>query len=401
MELILAIVISFVAGVALGFFYQKAKSQKTEVELEFLRSQKAGDEAQWQRLREESINNAKAVMFETSKEISAKLIDDHKRENLESRKMAEEITKKETETLHREFEKVVKQLDSLTGQHQGQDKKLAAIWQSLTSPVKAANFAEIGLENTLKNFGLEAGVDFHTQTALEGTGLRPDAIINLPSGNRLVIDAKTSKFFIEISAAEDDAEILKTKLKASMNTHLTGLARKDYAVAGKDKLEGSYIVNVMYLPNDAAYGRVLECDSCFEQKCREAGVLLVTPTSLHMLLSIATHQIARARQEQNHQQILDGMGKVISSVDNLLRGLNEVGVNIRRTADAFAKLSGPINSRVIPRIKNVLKLGLKPEREVKLPEALPSFNIIENEAAVFELEADNVDNVRSLEKKAG
>jgi len=398
MQLILIAIICLAAGAVIGFLFQKAKSQHLAVENELLKSQKND----FDKFHEESLKSAKAVMGEISRDVSKELLDHHKRENIEAKKQAEEITRKETEKLHNEFKSVVEQLAAMRGQNQMSEKKLSAIWQSLTSPVKASNFAEIGLENTLKNFGLEPGVDFNMQASLnhDGARLRPDAIINLPAGNLIIIDAKTSKYFIELAAEVADAEILKTKLKASMNTHLQQLTARDYAAAGRNHAEGNYVVNVMYLNNESYYGKILECDGNFDRNCREAGVLLVTPSSLNMLLNIATHQIARARAERNYQQISREMGKVVSSVDNLLRGLNDVGIAIRRSAEAFSKLSGPVNSRVIPRIRNMLKLGLEPEREVKLPESLPNFNIIENEAVMLEAESEATP-LKVLEKKAG
>ncbi len=389
MQLILIAIISLAIGAALGYFFQKSKTAVIAKELELVKAQQGQS-------RDESLKN---IMLEVTREVSKELLDHHKRENKEAKEQAEKITQQNTEKLNKEFQTVVEKLAAVQGQNNVQEKKLSAIWQSLTSPVKASNFAEIGLENTLKNFGLEPNVDFIMQGSFESGRVRPDATIKLPGGNLMVIDAKTSKYFIEMAAAESDAEMLKVKLKASMNTHLKQLTERDYATAGKGKAD-IFVANVMYLPNDAAYAKVLECDGAFSDKCRDAGVLLVTPTSLHMLLSIATHQISRVRQEQNHQLILKEMGKVVSSIDVMLRQINKVGRAIHDSARHFSELSTPVNGRLIPRIRNVLKLGLEPENEVKMPETLPSFNIVENQPVIIDAEESVVEKIQVLEKKA-
>lgn len=392
MQLILASFISIIIGGIAGYLFHKTRSHQLVVDKELLAKELELVKAQqksWEQFHEESMKSAEAVMFKTSEQVANKLLDSHKRENEAAKKQAEEITKKETENLHKEFKTVVEKLAAIDGQNKNQDQKISAIWQGLISPVKAANFAEIGLENSLKLFGLEQGRDFITQTAIEGTRLKPDAVIHLPGGNVMMIDAKTSKFFVEESE----------RLKDTMNKHLQSISTKDYAGALKSK-DNLFVVNVMYLPTETALAKVLEADRDFAQKCMDNEVILATPSSLQLLLHIARHHISVSKQEQNHQLILDSLGKVVSSVDNLLRGLNEVGVAIRRSADAYSKLSGPVNSRVIPRIKNAIKLGLKPEKDVRMPDALPSFNIIENEANVVDLEAEAPENLRALEKKA-
>ena len=386
--------------------FHKTRAQQIVVEKELLSKELEllkNQQADWKQFREESINNAKAVMFETSREVSKELLDNHKRENESAKKNAEEITKKETEALHKEFKSVVEMVNAMKGQTQNHDKRLTAIWQSLANPVKASNFAEIGLENTLKLFDLRAGVDYVMQGAIDGSRLRPDAIINLPSGNLMLIDAKTSKYFIEIAAATDgnDTEVLKEKLKNSMNTHLKQLTERDYVAAAKSSKSGDIIVtNVMYLPNEGAYARVLECDKEFATRCHNSNVLLITPIGLHMLLSQATHHIVRERQERNFVEIKKQMGRVISSVDVLLRGLHKVGKSIRDAAESYSELSKPGN-RLIGRIKLVQEMGLEPENQLKLPNSLPNFNIAENEATIVEMESEPSDNLRTLEKKAG
>lgn len=399
MQLILAFIVSLIAGAVIGYLYHKSKSQNIIVEKELLAKQLEVLQSQQNQFREESF---RASMLEATREVSKELLEHHKRENNEAKQQAAHLTQQTTEKVYKEFQTVVEKLAAVQGQAAMHDKKLAAIWQSLTAPVKASNFAEIGLENTLKNFGLMRDVDFSLQTAIENSRLRPDAIIYLPAGNQILIDAKTSKYFLEIAAAENGSDELKQKLKNSMNEHLKQLISRDYTAAGKARLEGSYIVNVMYLPNDSAHARVLECDPEFDAKCRTANVLLVTPTSLNMLLSIATHHIARERQERNFVEIKQQMGKVVSSVDVLLRGMDKLGKSIRDAAKNYSELSKPGN-RLIGRIKQVSAMGLEPENALKLPETLPNFNIVENEPLIVEAEAENSDkqeNIKFLKRAA-
>lgn len=392
-----------VAGFLIGFFFHKSKSHSHIVEKELLRQeneQLKGQSADWEGFKEESLKTAKAAMFEASSEMSNKLLEDHKRENEVSKKQTEEITKKETEKLNKEFTQIVEKLASIQGQVGKQDSKLSAVWQALSSPGGAGSYAEIGLENTLKSFGLEQGRDFKTQYSVnhEGNRLRPDALVFLPAGNLMVIDSKSSKFFLEIADAhEDDEERLLAELKKTMNNHLSGLSSKDYknAIKQDSKDDSGTVINVMYLPNEAALQKVFLADSEFRSKCYKKDIILADPSGLQLLLNIATHEIARAKQEHNYKIILAEMGKVITSLDTFLRHAESVGKSIRISADHYSKLSKSVNGRLLSRIKKVIDLGVIPENDSKLPESLPDFSVSENEPELIEAE-DTADNVKKL-----
>lgn len=357
------IILALVGGFAAGFLFQKSQSHKYIIENELLKQQAESIK----NIRDESLQATKAAALEVSQSLTTQLLETHKRENAEAKKQAEEMTKRETEKLQAEFKNVVEKLAAIDGQNKNQEQKISAIWQGLISPVKATNFAEIGLENTLKVFGLTPGIDFTMQMAIEGSRLKPDAIINLPGGNVMLIDAKTSRFFMEETE----------KLKTTMHKHLQDLAQRDYAGAVKQK-ENIFVVNVMYLPTETALAKVLDADRDFTQKCIDNGIILATPSSLQLLLHIATHHIATSKQEQNYRVILAEMGKVISSLDVLFRGMAEVGSAIKNVAEKFSKLGSSVNTRLLPRVKRIIDLGVEPENNAKLPAQVQTITVTEN-----------------------
>ena len=165
-----------------------------------------------------------------------------------------------------------------------------------------------------------------------------------------------------------------------MNKHLQDLTSKDYAA--NVKITGNvFVVNVMYLPSEVALTKVLEADSSFGQKCIDNGIILASPSSLQLLLHIANHHIATSRQEQNYRIILGEMGKVISSLDNYLRGLEQVGKSLKNTVKHFTDMAGPINNRLLPRIKRLIDMGVEPESQAKLPTQIPNYSFVELELA--------------------
>ena len=393
---ILYYIFALATGAALAFFYQRTKIELLKSENAALKNQQ-GD---WEQVKEQSMQAAKAAMFEASAQMSSKLLEDHKRENAESKKQSEEATIKATAGLQNEFKQVVDRLAALQGQVVAHESKISTVWQTLASPAGAGVHAEIGLENTLRSFGLESGRDYITQYSVnyDDSRLRPDVVIFLPDDNLVVIDAKSSKFFLELAHAADDERLLLEKLKKTMDQHLKDLQSKDYKTAVKNsaKCEPKIVFSVIYLPSEAAREKVLRADPEFRQKCFKQGLILADPSSIPFILNVATHEISRVRQESNYKTILKEVGKLVSSMDVFVRGIEDVGNSIRKSAENYSKLSKSVNGRLLSRVRNILDYGVEPEKEVKMPQRLRDFTIIDNESTL--IEDDNVIDIE--EEKA-
>ncbi len=353
-----------------------------------------------EKLRQDFENAAKAAVLETAHQVSSKLIDDHRREAEEMRKTAEERVQHTSDLLVKQVDEIAKAVAALNGQVQEKGRVLDTVWRSLSSPGGAGQFAEIGLANTLKGFGLEAGRDYVLQVTTEdqvsGQRLRPDALVFLPGNSAIVIDCKASKFLVEIAAAEDGAGESEAyaNLAHTMNQHLKALADKNYRgavlAAWRDGGRGgdlARVLSVMYLPNEGAVEKLCRADPGFLQKAREAQIIPAGPAGLHCALTLAAAEINRERQVENQQRILEAAQLLLDGVTQALAHAGAVGKGIKAAADSFQKLTGSVNQRLLPRARRLAALGVAPGRT--LPANLPSYvvaavesdQLIEGEAA--------------------
>ncbi|HUZ72401.1 MAG TPA: DNA recombination protein RmuC [Stellaceae bacterium] len=353
-----------------------------------------------EKLREEMANAAKAAVLETAQQVSSNLIDDHRREAAEMRKAAEERVQQTSDLLVKQVDVIAKAVAALDGQVQEKGRVLDTVWRSLSSPGGAGQFAEIGLANTLKGFGLETGRDYVLQATTEdqvsGQRLRPDALVFLPGNSAVVIDCKASKFVVEIAAAEDGADESEAyaNLARTMNQHLKALADKNYRGAvqaawrdGRRSGDLARVFSVMYLPNDGAVEKLCRADADFLHKAREAQIILAGPAVLHCLLSLAAVEINHERQVENQQRIIEAAQLLLDGVTQALAHAGAVGKGIKAAADSFQKLTGSVNQRLLPRARRLAALGVAPGRT--LPANLPSYvvaavepdHLIEGEAA--------------------
>lgn len=351
----------------------------------------------FERLKQENLQAAQAAVLATAQQLSSKLLEDHKRENTEARKEAEERVRLASEHLVKQVDEIAKAVQQLHGQVQEKSVVLDTLWRALSSPGGAGQVAEIGLANTLKSFGLEHGRDFLLQFTAQdedGRKLRPDAVVFLPGNSVLVIDCKASKFLLEIARAEgttEEAEAYRN-LARTMNQHLRALAEKDYRSAilaawrqsGREE-EIARILSVMYLPNEAALEKLNRADPDFVHRTRLAQIIPAGPAGLHCAISLASVEINFIRQVENQQRIAETTRLLLDGMAVMLGHAAQLGRGIKAAAESFARLTASVNQRLLPRARNLAKLGIQPNKP--LPGNLPSYAVHSLEDSLIEGEA--------------
>ncbi|MBT5413086.1 MAG: DNA recombination protein RmuC [Rhodospirillaceae bacterium] len=342
----------------------------------------------FEQVKKEQLEAAKAAALATVSELSNKLLTDHKRETESAKKETEVKVQKVTTDLMRQFDTIAKSVASLNDQVSENRQTVDTVWRSLSSPGGAGQFAEIGLENTLKSFGLQRDRDFviqHTVDGEDGGGrLRPDAVVFLPGDTVLVIDSKASKFLLELAQAEEGEEQDQAyaRLARSMANHLRSLTDKNYAnaVAAYLREAGSQrsarrILTVMYLPNDGALEKLDRADPKVLRDAARAQISLAGPSALACLIGLARVQIDLGRQAENQEQIVDGAAHLLDSVAVMVGHAEKVGRGLRSASDNFSKFAGSVNSRLLPRARNLVDLGVRAQRAKDLTKRLPSYEL--------------------------
>jgi DNA recombination protein RmuC len=150
-----------------------------------------------------------------------------------------------------------------------------------SSPKQRGRWGEQSLRNVLVQAGLVEGVDFQMEVSVnsdEGR-LRPDAVVNLPQGRKLIIDAKCSlnAYLDACDEVDDDKRTACFKAHlASIVRHAQQLGSKNYWAQFGDAAD--YVI--MYIPGEHFLTAALEQDSELWEKAFKDKVLLATPTNL-------------------------------------------------------------------------------------------------------------------------
>jgi DNA recombination protein RmuC len=332
-------------------------------------------------LKDHTVHAAKSAALEAGQQLSNKLLDDHKRENEAARELHGKATKQITETLMQQAQAMSDKLAHLHENHGKQSSALDKVMKALTNPTGAGKIAEIGLENLLKSFGLEAGRDFDTQFSMTtGSGrLRPDALVYLPQNRAMVIDCKSSSFLLDDTA---DAQ-----LKTTMNKHLNDLATKDYrsAVIAEFKksknAEPIDVWSVLYVPTESLAERIKQVDSEFIHNLMKHDIILASPATLHGLLSLARVQIENEKQVANSEKIVEAAGNLLDGIITAFGHVEKLAASIKSSVTHFNAFAGSANTSILGRASKFASLGVSPSRGKTLPTALPRYDVISRDAS--------------------
>ncbi|MEO8619061.1 MAG: DNA recombination protein RmuC, partial [Sphingomicrobium sp.] len=215
-----------------------------------------------------------------------------------------------------------------------------------SSPKARGRWGEQSLRNVLEQAGLIEYADFATEVSVntEDGRLRPDVIVNLPGGRKLVIDAKCSlNAFLDASEEVDD-ERRKSHLNAhvaSLRNHAQQLGSKNYWAQFGDAAD--YVV--MFIPGEHFLTAALEQDHLLWEWAFERKVLLATPTNL---VAIARTVASVWRQEKLNEaaEEIASLGKELHSrLATMAQHMERVGKNLSTANAAYNQMVGSFESQ--------------------------------------------------------
>lgn len=232
------------------------------------------------------------------------------------------------------------------------------------------NWGELVLENVLERSGLQLGKDYQREVSItteEGTQ-RPDAVVYLPQGKHLIIDAKVSlNAYTRFVNAEDEGEraiALKEHVQA-VSSRIKELADRDYY-----KLPGlnSPDMVFMFIPIESAFVEALKADETLFQKAIENNVLVATPTTLLTSLNIV-RQLWRYEDQNKHTAALASRAEaVFKKLNTFLASFEKIKKGLENATDAYVKAEGQLVSGKGNLVKQVGEFkNLAPAIKAQLP----------------------------------
>ena len=244
-------------------------------------------------------------------------------------------------------------------------RKLAA---AMTSTNKQGSWGELQLSRVAELTGMLEHVDFETQssTAAEQGNLRPDMVISLPGGRKIVVDAKApTKSYIEASQAttEEERTRLLEDFAAKLADHAKKLGAKEYWSQYKPSPE----FVILFLPSEALFSTALQVDPLLIENAWGQKVVIATPTTLLSVLRTIAHSWDRVEVEQRADKVIEIAEKLHDGVRIASDHFADAGGSLNKAVKEYNATLDTLRSRVFNNAEKLIAEGerMKAERQLK------------------------------------
>ena len=232
------------------------------------------------------------------------------------------------------------------------------------------DWGENQLKNILDMAGYLEGQDYQMQFNLkseDGDNLRPDCIICLPDGKKLIVDSKVSiSNYVDYMKSENPQE-RKHYLElhvSSIKKHINELATKEYQKLLKDN---SLDFVFMFIPNEHAYIEALKFDGSIYDNAYKNNVAITTPSSILPILRTVKNLWNIEKQNENASKIAEKAGQLYDKLAGFVGNMESIDKNLvgaRKAYDeAFKQLSTGRGS-AIGLAEKMKELGAKTIKDI-------------------------------------
>ena len=276
------------------------------------------------------------------------------------KKMSEEVQLLER-SRRQDYGALQKSVESLVLSNERVRAEAASLSTALRSSEVRGAWGQMALRNAVETAGMLAYCDFDEQVTVGS--LRPDMVVRLPGGRKIVIDAKTPLKPLQDAAAapEGEREAYFDDYVRQVRLHAKQLSEKAYweQFAGESP---DYVL--MFLPGEGFFRTAIERDPSLLELAGGKRVILVSPMMLITLLRTIACIWNDAKVAESAQRVGELGRELYERLVVMTDHFGKLGDRLDGAVQEYNKTIGSFERRVLPSARKFTEHGIAPKKEL-------------------------------------
>ncbi|QOL20079.1 DNA recombination protein RmuC [Candidatus Bodocaedibacter vickermanii] len=264
------------------------------------------------------------------------------------------------------YEGLKQHLSSMLESQKALQTETSNLVKALRAPTVRGQWGEMQLRRVVEMAGMLSHCDFMEQVNVVGEErrYRPDMVVNLPGGKKIVVDAKAplSAYLDALDAPDEEQKKEFVKQHArQIRQHIKQLSSKSYW--DQLGLQPAPEFVVLFLPGEVFFSAALEQDPGLIEAGVEEKVILATPTTLIALLRAVAFGWRQEKMTENAQEISRIGKELYKRLSDMGDHFSKLGRNIHGVVDAYNQSVGTLEKRVLVSARRLKDLDVVSQSE--------------------------------------